>query len=321
MVSRVQVAAAVTVLAVVGAGAAVVLDQPQTSSPADSVPATADYVGHLDTQPMRADENTTTASRQSLRFQSAVDFYSGPDFRRSYAFRDDGPKGAVHNVTYFGRANGSYQARIVHADWNTAALPAAIERAENVSLQQTTLHGRPAHVGDGYAVATLDDGRVILGNETAVRDALAVAAGVNASLSGSLRERFEATGGFARFAYRFEPETVPNYPFVGESIRRVEVVDGAYRRNGTRLLATTNVTVEDADTAGSVAAILDAGLTFYEFESSNASLKAELRKIRVQQDGRVVHARYESAPSNYPTLIRGLYRNQPQPQSDAEAAT
>ena len=320
MVSRVQVALAVVAVAAAGVSVAFLLHEPAPPEPADRVPGDVDYVGHLDTASMRSDENTTRATRFALRFQSAVDFYSGPDFHRSYAFREDGPAGEVRDVTYFGRSNGSYRARIVNATWENTTLATENERAENVSLSRAELHGRTAHVGDGYAVATLDDGRFVLGNASAVSDALAVASGSNASLSGPLRERFETTGGYARFAFRFEPGTVPNYPFVGESIRRVGVVDGAYRRNGSRLLATTNVTVEDADSARSVAAVLDAGLTFYEFESQNASLKAELRKIRVQQDGRIIRARYESAPSNYPTLIRGLYRNQPQPQSDVEAA-
>lgn len=318
MVSRVHVALVVVTLAAGGAASAFLLHEPAPPTPVDRVPGDVDYVGHLDTGPMRADSNTTTATRQSLRFQSAVDFYAGPDFLRSYAFRDDGPEGAVDTVTYFGRSNGSYRARIVRAEWNGSTLPGAVERAENVSLSRTELHGQVAHVGDGHAVAVLDEGLFVVGNATAVRDALAVHAGGNESLSGPLRERFERTGGYARFAFRFRPTTVPNYPFVGESIRRVEFVDGSYRRNGSRLVSTTNVTVEDADTAGSVAAVLDAGLTFYEFESSNPELKAELRRIQVRQDGRVVRARYESAPSNYPVLVRGLYRNQPDPTGDLE---
>lgn len=320
MVSREQVALAVLALAAAGAAGAFLLQGPTPPSPTDRVPGTADYVGHVDTGPMRADENTTTATRRSFRFQSAVDFYAGPAFLDSYAFREAGPAGEVLNVTYFGRSNGSYRARIVRATWNASTLPGAVERAENVSLSRTEVHGQVAHLGDGHGVAVLDEdvGLFVVGNATAVRDALAVHAGAADPLAGPLRDRFAATGGYARFAFRFRPATVPDYRFVGESIERVTFVDGAYRRNGSRLVASTNVTVADADTAGSVAAVLDAGLTFYEFESSNPELRAELRRIRVRQDGRFVRARYASHPSNYPVLIRGLYRNQPEPQSEVE---
>jgi hypothetical protein len=318
MVSRVQVALAVVAVAAAGVSVAFLLHEPAPPEPADRVPGDVDYVGHLDTAPMRSDENTTRATRFALRFQSAVDFYAGPDFRQSYAFREVGPAGEVANVTYFGRSNSSYAARIVTADWDAETLPQAVERAENVSLSRTQVHGEVAYLGDGHGVAVLREGLFVVGNATAVRDALAVDAGEAEPLSGPLRQRFESTGGYARFAFRFRPSAVPNYPFVGESVQRVEFVDGAYRRNGSRLVATTNVTVEDADTAGSVAAVLDAGLTFYEFESANPDLKAELRRIQVSQDGRVVRARYASEPSNYPVLIRGLYRNQPEPSGDVE---
>jgi hypothetical protein len=318
MVSRVQVVLAVVAVVATGASAAVLLHEPAPPEPADRVPGDVDYVGHLDTAPMRSDENTTRATRFALRFQSAVDFYSGPDFHASYAFREAGPEGEVENVTYFGRSNSSYEARIVTADWDADILPRAVERAENVSLSRTQVHGEVAYLGDGYGVAALDERLFVVGNATAVRDALAVHAGETESLSGPLRQRFESTGGYVRFAFRFRPSTVPSYPFVGDSVQRVEFVDGAYRTNGSRLVATTNVTVEDADTAGSVAAILDAGLTFYEFESSNPELKVELRRIQVRQDGRVVRARYASEPENYPVLIRGLYRNQPEPSGDLD---
>lgn len=316
MVSRQRAALAVAAVALVvlAAGAYLVLDRSGDASPADDVPADADYVGHLNAAELRSQNESATATRRALRFQSTASVYHGPRFHASFAFREDGPDGAVRSVTYFGRHDRHYAARIVTADWDPERAPDAIARAENVSLDRRDLAGQPAHVGDGLAVAALDDGRFVVGATPAVRDALRVASGDAEALSGPLRARFRATGGHARFAYRFRAETVPEYPFVGESVRRIAYVDGGYRRNGSRLQATANLTVENADAAGNVAGVLDAGLTFYRFESSNASLKAELRRIQVAAEGRVVRVTYESDPANYRVLIRGLARNQPESQ-------
>lgn len=297
--------------------AAVVLHEDDAGvAPTDRVPADVDYVGHLEPAPMRDDPEVRRATRLSLRFQSAVEFYDGPDFHRSFALREAGPGGRVAWVTYFGRENGSYRGRIVRAEWTTDALVASVERAANATLTRTEWHGAPAHVGDGRAVAVLGNDTFAVGSPAAVRDATAVAAGENASLGGPLRERFERTDGFARFAYRFRPATVPSYPFVGETIHRVEFVAGSYRRNGSTLTTTTNVTVADATAADGVAAVLQAGLTFYRFESTNETLTRELGRIEVARSGRVVHASYASEASNYPVLVRGLYRNQPEPSAE-----
>lgn len=310
MDSAPRVVVAVALVLAAALGVALFLHSPSTG-PMDRVPADADYVGHLDAESMRSDPATANASRRSFRFQSAVDFYAGPEFTSSYAFRDDGPEGEVRSVTYFGRSNGSYAARIVTADWDGGTVPAAVERSENVSLDRTTYRGRTLHAGDGYAVAALDNDTYVVGNATAVRDVIDVAAGERESVSGPLRERYRATRGFARFAYRFQPGSVPDVPFVGESVRNIEYVAAGYWRNGSDLAVGVNVTTADESSAQDVKGLLNSGFTFYRFETSNASLRAELDKIELSRTGRTVRITYESDPENYRVLLRGLARNEP----------
>lgn len=310
MDSAPRVVVAVALVLATALGVALLLHSP-TTEPMDRVPADVDYVGHLDAESMRSDPATANATRRSFRFQSAVDFYAGPEFTSSYAFRDDGPEGEVWSVTYFGRSNGSYAAHIVTADWDRGTVPAAVERSENVSLDRTTYRGRTLHVGDGYAVTALGNDTYVVGNSTAVRDALDVAAGEGESVSGPLRERYRATTGFARFAYRFQPTSVPDVPFAGDSIRSIEYVAAGYRQNGSDLAVAVNVTTADESSARSVKGIVNAGLTFYRFETSNASLRAELNRIELSRTGRTVQITYESAPQNYRVLLGGLARNEP----------
>lgn len=310
MASAPRVVLAVALVLAAALGLALFLHSPD-GEPLDRVPADVDYVGHLDADAMRSDPATANATRRSVRFQSAVDFYAGPEFTGSYAFREDGPGGEVRSVTYFGRSNGSYAARIVSADWRRAAVPPAVERSENVSLDRTTYRGRTLHAGDGSAVAAIGNDTFVIGNATAVRDALDVAAGERESVSGPLRDRYRATTGFARFAYRFRPGSVPDVPFAGDSIRSIEYVAAGYRQNGTDLAVAVNVTTGDESSARSVRGIVNAGLTFYRFETSNESLRAELDRIELSRTGRTVRITYESAPENYRVLLRGLARNQP----------
>lgn len=313
MDSAPRVVVAVALVLATALGAALFLHSPD-SEPLDRVPDDVDYVGQVDAEAMHSDPATADATRRSFRFQSAVDFYAGPEFTSSYAFRDDGPEGEVRTVTYFGRSNGSYAARIVTADWDRTAVPAAVERSENVSLDRTTYRDRTLHAGGGYAVAALGPDTYVVGNATAVRDALDVAAGERESVSGPLRERYRATTGFARFAYRFQPGSVPDVPFVGESVRNVEYVAAGYRQNGSDLAVAVNVTTADESSARNVRGFLNAGLTFYRFETSNDSLRAELDRVELSRAGRTVRITYESEPGNYRVLLRGLARNQPREQ-------
>lgn len=284
-------------------------------APADRVPADVDYIGYAEPATARADPVLRNATLFSLRFQSATVFYSGPDFVDSYAFgRQDGPNpDGIEWAIYFGRSNGSaYAARVLQTNWTVETLITAIERNRNVTLTEQEYQGRPLYTGGNRAVAVLADGTFAVGNASAVRDAVDVHVGANESVSGPLRTRFEQETGFIRFAYRFRPDTVPAFiPFVDDSIRRVRYVGASYALNGSKIVVTANTTVAQPEDADAVAGMLTAGISFYRFEAENGSIRAELDKVRISRDGRVVRVRYESAPSNYRPFLRALYRNQP----------
>lgn len=284
-------------------------------APADRVPTNVDYMGYAEPNTARTDPVLRNATLFSLRFQSATVFYSGPDFVQGYAFGHlaSPDPDAVEWVVYFGRSNGSaYNARIVRANWTTETLVGAVERDQNVTLSERDYRDRTLYVGGGQAVVVLSEGTFAVGNVTAVRDAVDVHLGTNESLSGPLRDRFERETGFVRFAYRFRPETVPGFiTFVDDTVRSVEYVGASYVLNGSRIAVTANATVTEPEDAEAVAGIVNAGVSFYRFETENASIRAELDKIRISRENRVVRVRYESTPSNYQPFLRTLYRNQP----------
>lgn len=327
-------------------GGAALLSLPDASStpdprePLDGVPADVDYVGYLDADTYHVDADAAHASDRALRFQSLVQFYDGPPFRESFALRESSlDRSAVREVTYFGRHEGDYEARIVVGNWTMSDLASAVETDSNVSLEPTEVNGATTYRGGGLAVARLgnDSGSAVLavGNETAVRDALAVTDEAADGVAGPLRTRFEERSGYVRFAYRFRPFRVPEYPFVGEAVNSVEYVASDYAlnrtavdetptadgTNGTGTTATPPdvrvriaITTTDEESARAVRTILNAGVTFYRVESRNETLREELARVELPEaDGRRVTLSYESSPRRLRVLVRGLFRNQPEP--------
>ena len=332
------VGAIALLLASIGGAALLSLPDSATTAeprePLDGVPSESDYVGYLDADTYRADGDAETATRRALRFQSLVQFYDGPRFRESFAIRESSlDSDAVREVTYFGRHNSSYHGRIVVGNWTARGLASAVEADANVTLEPTDVNGTTLHRGGGLAVARLgnDSNSTVLavGNETAVRDALAVTDGGGEGVAGPLRDEFEEREGYVRFAYRFQPFRVPNYPFVGEAVDSVEYVSSEYvltrssgnataetddRASNATVGVTIDITTTDSESARSVRTILNAGVTFYRVESANETLRDELGKVELPEaDGRSVRLSYESSPRMLRVLIRGLFRNQPEP--------
>ncbi|WP_276261005.1 hypothetical protein [Haloglomus litoreum] len=321
---------------------------PDPYEPTENVPAGSDYVGTLNTTEFRSDPAVRNGTRASLAFQGAVQFYSGPPYLRTLALDPPAnasldPAAASH-VTYFGRHGEPYGARLVVANWSAEETTDALAARRGVTFETETRRGFTIYRSErGPAVAVLDGGAeggpipregprlLAIGNGTAVSDAVDVAiarADPEAdptTLGGELRRRYEDTDdGYVRFAYRFRPETVPDYPFVGPAVRTVEYVGTSYTLNRTdrgNASATPDIRVRiritsaDAESADDVRNIMSAGQSFYLFESSNRTLKTELRRVRLDVEGRTVVTSYESSPRGLRVLVRGLFRNQPEPQS------
>jgi hypothetical protein len=334
-----------------GAGALLLAEPtppPASYEPTEQVPAGVDYVGTLNTTTMRSDPAVENGTRASLRFQSRVEFYDGPPYPRSLALSPPpnaslDPSNASH-VTHFGRSDSPYGARLVVANWTAEEAVDALQERRGIEFETETRRGFTIHRSPaGPAVAVLDNGGeggpvpregprlLAIGNASAVDDAVTVAidrADLEAeptTVDGELLQRYEETpDGYVRFAHRFRPSTVPDYPFVGPAVRTVEYVGSGYtlNRSAAENRTTTpdirvriRITSEDADSADDVRNIMSAGQSFYLFQSSNATLKAELRQVSVGVAGRTVVTDYESTPRGLRVLVRGLFENQPEPQS------
>lgn len=310
--SKVGVVVLVALLVGAGVGTHLALS-PSDPSPLDSVPDEVDYVGHLNATAMREDPAVANATRHAFRFQSRLVFYPGPPFLRSLAFAEARPDGRVRSVTYFGRANGSeYGARIVRADWRPSRVVAAVEARRNVSLDREAYRETPLFVGEGVAVATLSESRFVVGNATAVRDAVDVARGEADPVDGDLRRAYERQRrGYARFAFRFDPTDVPDLPFVGGAVSEVRAVSTAYYRNGSRMGVRTNVSVASESAAEDVEAMLVLGTNFYARVLPDESAEAYRREMATAEfaaDGRTVVVRYESTPEGFEQLLAALER-------------
>jgi hypothetical protein len=348
------VATAATVLfAGLGAGALLLSEDrapPDPYEPTAGVPEDVDYVGTLNTTRYRSDPAVANGTRASLAFQGSVRFYDGPPYLRSLALSTPAnasldPAAASH-VTYFGRSDSSYGARLVVANWTATETVAALEARRSVDFESESRRGYQVFRSDaGPAVAVLDGGAeggpvpqtgprlLAVGNASAVDDAVDVAIGradpetTPETVGGELRRRYQDTGdGYVRFAYRFRPETVPDYPFVGSAVRTVEYVGTSYTLNESAVASANGsatpdirvsirITGEDAESADDVRNIMTAGRSFYLFQSSNATLKTELRRTSFTVQERTLLAAYESSPAGLRVLVRGLFRNQPEPQS------
>jgi hypothetical protein len=348
------VAGAVTVLlGVVCAGAVLLVDEPappEPYEPTENVPAGADYVGTLNTTEYRSDPAVRNGTRASLGFQGAVQFYDGPPYLRALAVSPPANASlnasAASHVTYFGRSGEPYGARLVVANWTASEATDALAARRGVEFETETRRGFTVYRSErGPAVAVLDNGAeggpipsegprlLAIGNGSAVSDAVDVAiarADPEAdpeTVGGELRRRYADTDdGYVRFAYRFRPSTVPDYPFVGPAVRTVEYVGTSYTLNETAVgsaneTATPDIhvririTSEDAESADDVRNIMGAGKSFYLFQSSNRTLKTELRRTSFTVEGRTLLADYESSPQGLRILVRGLFRNQPEPES------
>jgi hypothetical protein len=353
-------AAAALLFTGLGAGALLLTADrapPEPYEPTATVPADVDYVGTLNLTTYRSDPAVANGSRASLGFQSRVEFYDGPPFPRALALSP--PENAslesdeASHVTYFGRSDSRYGARLVVANWTGEAAAAALGARRGIEFTTETRRGYTVRRSDaGAAVAVLDDGAeggpvpragprlLAIGNASAVEGAVDVAADTAdpdaepATLDGDLRRQYRGTPeGYVRFAYRFRPLTVPDYPFVGPAVRTVQYVGSSYSLNRTgeatgdgtgtpAVRVRIHVTSEDPDSARDVRNALAAGQSFYLLQSSNGTLNTELRRVGFARESRTVVTEYESSPAGLRVLVRGLFRNQPEPQSlDPPAGT
>lgn len=297
------------------------------TAPMDAVPRNVDYVGHVDYQQYRQQpQGVRTTTRAALSFQSRVVFYDGPEFLDSLAFSDGTrlDRQALQSVTYFGRENGSYGARVLRAGWNETDVVAAVESRRNVTLSKGSHAGRTLYLaGNGsVAVAVLPEGYAV-GSPAAVRDAVEVSTGDAEAVSGRLRKAFERETGYVRFAFRFHPRKVPDLPLVQtDSFEKIRIVSAGYYVNGTasgtaadggdnatRMGVAINLSVADRNAADQVRALLNSAVTLYRTHVANPALARELERVQLATENRRVAITYESTPDGFRTLLDGLRQN------------
>lgn len=295
----------------------------EAAEPMDAVPGDVDYVGHVDYAAYRQQSPEVRATaRDALSFQSRVVVYDGPAFLDALAFENDTglDRDAVRSVTYFGRQNGSYGARVVRADWETGDVVAAVEARRDVTMTEDSHADRALYVaGNGsVAVADLPEGYAV-GDPAAVRDAVDVAAGEADPVSGELRAAVERESGYVRYAFRFDPGKVPDVTLVDtEGFEAIRLVSAGYHAdgaaggtaadggNGTRMGVAFNLTAADGTGADRVRSLLNSGLAIYRTQVAGPALSRELERVELDRRDRRVVVTYESTPEGFRTLLAGL---------------
>lgn len=304
----------------VGAGVGAHLLAGSTDRPLDAVPADVDYVGHVDVDAdtMAPDSAVADATRAAFRYQSRVVIYDGPPFRSSFAVGASPlDRQAASSVTYFGRANGSeYAARVVRSNWSTTALVGAVESARGVDLAASDDRELFVARNDSVAVAVLGEASHAVGNVTAVRDAARVAAGEAPTVDGPLRAAMgRQRPAHARFAFRFDPGSMPDLPFAGPTVRQVRVLSGGYRvpaGEPDRIAVTVNVTTGSESSARAVEGMLTLGQRFYdrsiEDQNRSATFDREMTRVSFDTTGRRALVVYRTTPEGLRELLAVLPR-------------
>jgi len=152
----------------------------------------------------------------------------------------------------------SYRGTIIASNWTAAGVARSVENTSDVTLEETTYAGHTVYEAPrGHSsVGALDD-RLVVGNLTAVRDVLEVAAGDEAALEGDLLAAFEDTrDGYVRYASAVGEDQVPTSALNGTgavsdpgALTTVERVSGALYVDGDTVGATLTMAVAGGEDA------------------------------------------------------------------------
>lgn len=319
------VAAALIAVAVGGAFALGVFAPEPTIL--DDVPAEADAVAHIDGE-IVGDGGTRDLGNAALA-TAGFDTATVGGVLGLVRFRTGLSAGAVQEAAVYaryddeGRLDEEYAAAVVHANWTAEALVSATESVagweyDPTTVGDVTIHratGDPVAVGgvtvDPLTIAVLDEGEFVVGTETAVRDAVAVANGSADALDGDVRtaatageeglvtvaanvsgawtaELDAATGGVTRLD-RVEAVAV-TYDTVGDDAAGEDAADeadadAADAGQQDAIVVRARFHTAGTEAARDVAAFARGGLPVLEHRADNATAVRALDAATVERSG------------------------------------
>lgn len=190
---------------------------------------------------------------------------------------------------------------IANTGWTTAELTDAIESNESIEMteldyQESGVYYELTNVEnpeeDPLYLGMLGDGAYVIGVESTVEGSLDVAYADGDALSGTLRDAYDESDGYATFAMTVPEDFAENSTGTGSQIAQdLEVVAGTYYTEGDELGLETRLTMGEESTATDLSAM--ASLFKTEAEQSEDAPEA-LQHLEVEQDGSTVIFDYAS---------------------------
>jgi len=307
----------------------------------DTVPDEADFVVTVDTD-VAEDETTMELVDEAMALENGTSDSNGTDEgddpvaefenETGLAFED------LQSVTVYGRYPGGvdtvdaeYLGILIDSDWEESAFREAIENGSEYDTREYegyTIYVEPeseteSEFGDDEdpsRIGVLGDGRYVLGNETAVTDAIDVDRGAAPALEGDLREAYDSTpDGYIRFAATVpEPEdeelsaAMDDDGEVPDNAKRIQemldigTVSGAYYTTDEQVGLELRMRASSADNADDLQALLDGSITAIEYSVPPNETAALFDDTTVEQRGQDVVLTFESTPERIVDAVQAL---------------
>ncbi|WP_276249635.1 hypothetical protein [Haloarcula rara] len=307
------------------------------STPAlDTVPATADAVMNANVDALHRDDGlrtlVTAALQQRAQYVSADSSAEQP--RNVDALLSDveaefetSPE-SVHHATVFGDVGGDgddlfdgYAGVVLQAELSAEDVKSGIENVDDIDFSELDESGtvvyKPESDGAPW-VGALGSGRVAVGTEGAVYDAVEVTNGEAAALGGPLRDAYTDTReGPVRFASRL-PEPTENEAVPagvggddGQSIDvtpldDVRTLAGTVYRNGDVRGLETTLSAADTAAARDVASLVRELRDRAASELRDTEVADVVGGLSVDRDGATVTASVSRTVDELESLVDGL---------------
>lgn len=316
----------------------------------DTVPAGADVIAYADVQGMMTDDALRNVSNTSIALQSKRPGYEGPaNVEAAIAeFENESEldMSKLAGITFFGQyanqtgGSDEYSAAIISADWTEENVVDAMESDDegglDYNLTETEYEGYTLYEPsseDGSWLGIVSDTVHVTGNESAVKDALAVAAGDQDAVSGDLKTEFENTkeGAYVRFASSVPQERVPaeqvgsGTQYNTEVFNDVTVVSGSQYTDGKTVGLSFNMRFSSSSSASSAKDVVKGVVTTYRGLITDQQVTALLSEenLTVTRTGdadRTVRIRSENSVTTINELLEKFYTYYAQPAGGSTAA-
>lgn len=307
----------------------------------DSVPASAEYVAYVDAAGMASDESLRAVANAALEARSEYDD-DAPEDVDAMLEQTESDSGLdpekVESVTVFGKsaedpmAGDGRAAMILSASYTEDELVSAMESKDGELTESTygdtTLYSYESDEFDESTLAVLGDGEFVLGDRSAVENALDVRAGDADELGGDLKSTFQNTrdDGYVRFAMAVPSDDLPSEDVAGDApldastLQTVEYVSMSFATGGGNVTTTMHLVSASESDAEQTYDLVDGAVSLYASMGSEEAADA-LDAVSVEQDGDTVTVTHSDTVENVESLVKTMYGAGPSMSGASDSST